>query len=180
MRLPRLLMTFRTWSVALSLSHESERGGGGRERVGHLGKRERRGARSHSRQHDDPFSSAVSRRLRGCGGSEVSPSAAFATLRPSLHVRGIPHWLSCPTDLRSPPPSMFNPCQLAPPSAPYPLRLRRLVPSLTRHVSLTESNRREVRARTLSCVGARTNVEPRLSPYLVHATDQFTLFLLAK
>lgn len=62
----------------------------------------------------------------------------------------------------------------------YPLRLRRPVPSLSRRVSLTESNRREVRARTPSRVGARTNIEPRLSPYLVHATDQFTLFLLAK
>lgn len=62
----------------------------------------------------------------------------------------------------------------------YPLRLRRPVPSLRRRVSLTESNRREVRARTPSRVGARTNIEPRLSPYLVHATDQFTLFLLAR
>lgn len=62
----------------------------------------------------------------------------------------------------------------------YPLRHRRPVPSLRHRVSLTESNRREVRARTPSRVGARTNIEPRLSPYLVHATDQFTLFLLAR
>jgi len=123
-----------------------------------------------------------------CGGSEVSPSAAFATLRPSLHVRG-PGQSASPTDFGVPRTLgplrrrcltraswPHHPVYTAVPSPNSEDRS----PLLGVRVSLTESNRREVRARTLSRVGARTNVEPRLSPYLVHATDQFTLFLLAK